>query len=142
MRVSVSENFRNERWIGFCFLESKKSDGVDARLRSPRYQMGWPTVAASHRRSTPRQTTLEANANPGTSCESNSVVCVFRDSKAASGTQPTALPCPPYVPFSWTAVVGCRTESEALKFFTSSPSVRRGTPSPTMGSLASSLPLV
>ena len=30
----------------------------------------------------------------------------FRNSKAASGTQPAALPCPPYVPFSWTAVVG------------------------------------
>jgi|SRR5215471_17763070 len=30
----------------------------------------------------------------------------FRNSKAASGTQPAALPCPPYVLCSWTAVVG------------------------------------
>jgi hypothetical protein len=26
--------------------------------------------------------------------------------KAVGGTQPTALPCPPYVPFSRTAIVG------------------------------------
>ena len=28
------------------------------------------------------------------------------DSKAVGGTQPTALPSSPIVPFSWTAVVG------------------------------------
>jgi hypothetical protein len=26
--------------------------------------------------------------------------------KPPEGEQPTALPCPPYAPFSWTAVVG------------------------------------
>src|SRR5690348_5606551 len=38
----------------------------------------------------------------------------FRDSKAAGPQvrQPTALPCPPYALFSWTAVVGCRTGDE------------------------------
>ena len=59
---------------------------------------------------------------------------VFRDSKAASGTQPTALPSSPIVPFSWTAVVGCRAESEGLKSsLCPHPSVARGggTPSPT-----------
>ena len=29
-----------------------------------------------------------------------------RDSKAVSLGKPTALPCPPYVPFSWTALLG------------------------------------
>jgi hypothetical protein len=42
---------------------------------------------------------LEASANPGTSCESNCVVCVFRDSKAAGRPTHWRL-ClrPPYVP--------------------------------------------
>src|ERR1700745_1667508 len=39
----------------------------------------------------------------------------FRDTQTAKPPafgKPTALPCPPYVPFSWTAVVGCRTSGE------------------------------
>ena len=30
-------------------------------------------------------------------------------------TKPAALPCPPYVPFSWTAIAGRRTGGEGLK---------------------------
>jgi hypothetical protein len=36
----------------------------------------------------------------------------FTHSKAVGLGKPTALPCPPYVPFSWTAGVGCRTSDE------------------------------
>jgi hypothetical protein len=33
------------------------------------------------------------------------------NSKAVGGTRPTALPCPPYVPCSWTAIVGLSDRS-------------------------------
>jgi len=52
---------------------------------------------------------------------------VTQDSKAVGRAQPTALPCPPYVPFSRTA--SCRvveTGSEAVRL--SSPSSQRGSP--------------
>jgi hypothetical protein len=42
---------------------------------------------------------------------------LISDSEAAgaSDNPPAALPCPPYAPFSWTAFVGRRTDSEGVR---------------------------
>jgi len=41
-------------------------------------------------------------------------------------TKPAALPCPPYVPFSWTAIVGLSNWQWRAQIFTSSPVFRSG----------------
>jgi hypothetical protein len=38
--------------------------------------------------------------------------------RRGSGLPPAALPCPPYAPCSWTASVGCRTDSEGVSHLT------------------------
>jgi hypothetical protein len=67
-----------------------------------------------------------------------STKCYFKNSKAVGGTQPTTLPCPPYAPLSWAAVVGRRTGGEEMLVMRplrlSSPPLLlrwKGTPSPT-----------
>jgi hypothetical protein len=65
--------------------------------------------------------------------------CCFKDSKAAgAGVRPAALPCPPYAPLSWAAIVGRRTGGEEMLVMRplrlSSPPLLlrwKGTPSPT-----------
>jgi hypothetical protein len=61
------------------------------------------------------------------------------NSKAVGGTQPTALPWPPYVPFSWTASLGCRDRaSEGVANLSPVPSFRskeEGRPRSDRGSL-------
>src|SRR5262249_49338594 len=46
---------------------------------------------------------------------------MYQKQQSRQPGKPTALPCPPYAPFSWTAVVGVRTGGEVDAVFTLSP---------------------
>ena len=64
---------------------------------------------------------------------------VFRDSKAASGTQPAALPCPPSFRFLGRQSLGAELRVKGSNSSRRPDTLRgSGTSSPTLGRLASS----